>query len=124
MNFSALAPIMVFASITHRPGKIQPAIGGLRQHVRDLHNGAVQDCASCSRVLASWSRKPPLKAFEPFGCKTMIGAKAEKFIVEPQHEGELALAYPHRVFSNGIEHWLNIVRRNRDDAQNFHGCRL
>jgi hypothetical protein len=54
----------------------------------------------------------------------MTSAKVEKFVVESHHEGKLALADPHRIFSDGIEHWLDIVRRNRDDAQHFHSCCL
>jgi hypothetical protein len=113
------------ASIGHRLGKIQGqgGIGGIRKHIWDLHYAAVQDCASCSRVIASWSRKHSLKAFESFRCKTMTGSKAKKFVVESHHEGKPPLAYPRRVLRDGIEHWLNIVRRDRDDAQNFRsGC--
>src|SRR5215469_10192631 len=112
------------ASIFHGLGKTQVAIGGIRQHIWDLHDGAAQDCASCSRVLASWPRKHPPKGFKPFGCEAMRGTKAKMLVVESPHEGKLPLAYPRRVFRDGIKYWLDIMRRDRDDAQDFCGCCL
>ena len=49
---------------------------------------------------------------------------AKKFVVESRHEGKLPLAYPRRVFRDGIKYWLDIMRRDRDDAQDFSGFRL
>src|SRR6476620_600618 len=54
----------------------------------------------------------------------MIRAKAEKSVVEPQHEGKLALAKPYRAFSDSIKHRLDVVRRDRDNAQDFRSRRL
>src|SRR5262245_28262073 len=68
------------ASIRHHLGETQDTIVAIRQHIRDLNDGAAQDCASRSRVLAGRSRKHSLKGFQPFRRETMTGAKAEKVV--------------------------------------------
>jgi hypothetical protein len=60
-------------------------------------------------LLSAGLEAPPPKGVKPFGCEAMTGAKAAKLVVESHHEGKLPLAYPRRVFSDGIEHWLGIV---------------
>src|SRR5215813_10229758 len=107
------------ASIRHHLGETQDTIVAIRQHIRDLNDGAAQDCASRSRVLAGRSRKHSLNGFQPFRRETMTGAKAEKVVIEPGHEGKLASTQPHGAFGDGIEHRLHVSRRSRDDAQNL-----
>src|SRR5262249_297975 len=65
------------ASIRHHLGETQDTIVAIRQHIRDLNDGAAQDCAARSRVLAGGSRKHSLKGFQPFLRETMTSAKTE-----------------------------------------------
>src|SRR5260370_432478 len=54
----------------------------------------------------------------------MAAGEVEEISVEPQDEGELAVAKPHRALGNGVKHRLHVSRRPRDDAQDIAGRSL
>src|SRR5215831_5181690 len=85
---------------------------------------AGQDC-SMSAALPPWTRGVRI----PIGVRTFLGHvtradKMDEFTVEPESCAQLGVTEAQGTGGDAVEHWLQIGRGPRDDAQNLAGRRL
>jgi hypothetical protein len=94
----------------YHSGDAQRAIGGIFVDIRDMGNGAVQDCTANGAVLACWSWVRLPKGLNSFRCHTIVADEVNEFPVELKHGAKLRLAQPHGALGDHVEYRLDIVR--------------
>src|SRR6516225_7090397 len=100
------------------------AIGVIGVNIRYLCDRASQYGTAGGRVLGSRHWHHAAHNVQSFVGQTKGADMIHDLAVKPHHEGKLSATQPDRAFCDRIEHWLNIGRRTRNDAEYFRRRRL
>jgi len=93
------------------------AVGRVRLHVWNLHNGALQDCPANSGVRVSGPGKYRPGSNYTLGREAIHCGEAEKLSIESQDEGKLCLTEPPSALGDRIEHAFQRELRAVDDLK-------
>src|SRR6516225_5506846 len=93
------------------------AIGVIGVNIRYLYDRASQYGTAEGRVLSSRPWHHAAHNVQSFVGQTKGADMIHDLAVKPHHEGKLSATQPDRAFCDRIEHWLNIGRRTRNDAE-------
>jgi hypothetical protein len=86
-------------------------------HVRDLHDGALKDCAAGSGVCVSRSWKLPLECSESVWAQSTGCSIVKKFSVKPQHKCKLSLTKLHCALGDRFEYTFQLEPRPVDNLK-------
>jgi hypothetical protein len=91
----------------------------VREDIRHVGDSPAEDRAGRWAVAARSTREDAVESVEQLGITGLAGHEVDELTVEPEYAAFLHVAQPHCVLDDRIEHWLDVGRRPRDDAQDL-----
>src|SRR5262249_24223868 len=96
----------------------------IAQHVRHMTNGTRSDRARCDRFFAASYRKCAPSRFHLCFRHAMDRRHTDKLTVDNGNDTDLRIAQFLSWLADSFEHWLDVSRRTRNNAQHVRGCFL